>query len=81
MEFTVSIYVISIIGIILSIRYDEEFFIGRHGTLFIVFCPVINTILCLMELFCVLNTLADKIADLKLDKKFYELIRLGRKQI
>lgn len=79
MEFTVSIYVISIIGIILSIRYDEEFFIGRHGTLLIVFCPVINTILCLMELFCVLNTLADKIADLKLDKKFYELIKLGRK--
>ena len=79
MEFIVSIYVISIIGIILSIRYDEEFFTGRHGTLFIVFCPVFNTILCLMELFCVLNTLADKIADLKLDKKFYELIRLGRK--
>lgn len=67
------------IGVILSIRYDDKFFIEKQGTLVVVFFPVINTIICLLELCCVFGTLADKIADLKLSKKFYELIRLGRK--
>ena len=79
MEFIVSIYVISIIGVILSVRYDDAFFLERPGTLAIVFCPVINTTVCFLELCCVFGTLTDKIANLKLDKKFYELIRLGRK--
>ena len=79
MEFIVGIYVISMIGVILSIRYDNKFFIEKQGTLVVVFCPVINTIICLLELFCVLGVLADKIADLELDQKFYELIRLRRK--
>ena len=79
MEFIVGIYVISMMGVILSIRYDNKFFIEKQGTLVVVFCPVINTIICLLELFCVLGVLADKIDDLELDKKFYELIRLGRK--
>ena len=79
MEFIVGIYVISMIGVILSIRYDDTFFIKKQETLFVVFFPVINTIICLLELWCVFGTLANKIADLELDKKFYELIRLGRK--
>lgn len=79
MEFIVGIYVISMMGVILSIRYDNKFFIEKQGTLVVVFCPVINTIICLLELFCVLGVLADKIADLELDQKFYELIRLRRK--
>lgn len=79
MEFIVGIYIISMIGVILSIRYDDKFFIEKQGTLVVVFFPVINTIICLLELCCVFGTLADKIADLELSKKFYELIRLGRK--
>lgn len=79
MEFIVGIYIISIIGVILSVRYDNAFFLGRPGTLVIVFCPVINTTVCFLELCCVFGTLTDKVADLELDKKFYELIRLGRK--
>ena len=79
MEFIVGIYIISMMGVILSIRYDDKFFIEKQGTLVVVFFPVINTIICLLELCCVLGVLADKIADLELDKKFYELIRSGRK--
>lgn len=79
MELIVGIYIISMIGVILSIRYDNKFFIEKQGTLVVVFCPVINTIICLLELFCVLGVLADKIADLELNQKFYELIRLRRK--
>ena len=79
MEFIVGIYIISMMGVILSIRYDDKFFIEKQGTLVVVFFPVINTIICLLELCCVLDVLADKIADLELDKKFYELIKLGRK--
>lgn len=79
MEFIVGIYVISMMGVILSIRYDDEFFIEKPATLASVFFPIINTIICLLELCQVFGTLVDKIANLKLDKKFYELIRLGRK--
>ena len=79
MEFIVGIYVISMMGVILSIRYDDEFFIEKPATLAVVFFPVINTIICLLELCRVFGTLVDKIATLELDKKFYELIRLGRK--
>ena len=80
MEFIVGIYVISMIGVILSIRYDDNFFVEKPATLVTVFFPVINTVICLLELCCVFGTLADKIAALELDKKFYELIRLGRKE-
>ena len=79
MEFIVGIYVISMMGVILSIRYDDEFFIEKPATLAAVFFPVINTIICLLELCHAFGTLVDKIATLELDKKFYELIRLGRK--
>ena len=79
MEFIVGIYIISMIGVILSIRYDDKFFIKKQETLVVVFFPVINTIICLLELWCVFGTLENKITDLELDKKFYELIRLGRK--
>lgn len=78
MEFIVGIYVISIIGVILSIRYDDKFFIKKQETLFVIFFPVINTVICLLELWCIFGTLENKIANLELNKKFYKLIRLGR---
>ena len=69
------IYIASIIGAILSIRYDDDFFDKKPWTLFLVFCPVVNTGLIILELIILL----DIIINLNLDEKFYKLIRLGRK--
>lgn len=69
------IYIASIIGAIISIRYDDDFFDEKPLTLFLVFCPVINTGLIILELIILL----DIVINLNLDEKFYKLIRLGRK--
>lgn len=69
------IYIVSIIGAILSIRYDDDFFNEKPWTLFLVFCPVVNTGLSILELIIQLLLFI----HLNLDKKFYKLIRLGRK--
>lgn len=73
------IYIVSIIGAILSIRYDDEFFDDKPWTLFLVFCPVVNTGLIILELIVQLLFLLGIVIDLNLDEKFYKLIRLGRK--
>lgn len=69
------IYIASIIGAIISIRYDDDFFDEKPRTLFLVFCPVVNTGLIILELIILL----DIVINLNLDEKFYKLIRLGRK--
>ena len=73
------IYIASIIGAILSIRYDDYFFDKKPWTLFLVFCPGVNTLLSILELFFRLSLLFDIITQWDLDEKFYKLIRLGRK--
>ena len=73
------IYIASIIGAILSIRYDDEFFDDKPWTLFLVFCPVVNTGLIILELIVQLLFLLGIVIHLNLDEKFYKLIRLGRK--
>lgn len=73
------IYIVSIIGAILSIRYDDEFFDEKPWTLFLVFCPVVNTGLIILELIVQLLFLLGIVIHLNLDEKFYKLIRLGRK--
>lgn len=73
------IYIVSIIGAILSIRYDDEFFDDKPWTLFLVFCPVVNTGLIILELIVQLLFLLGIVIHLNLDEKFYKLIRLGRK--
>ena len=73
------IYIASIIGAILSIRYDDDSFDEKPWTLFLVFCPVVNTGLSILELISLLSLLLDIVIHLNLDKKFYKLIRLGRK--
>lgn len=78
------IYIISIIGVILSIRYnDSEFKRFENSTLIFVFCPLLNTAICLSEL---LNPLVIlllyvyyKITNISLNNKIYKLIRLGRR--
>lgn len=72
------IYIASIIGAIISIRYDD-FFDKKPWTLFLVFCPVVNTGLFILELIIQLTLLLDIVIHLNLDEKFYKLIRLGRK--
>ena len=73
------IYIASIIGAILSIRYDDDFFDKKPWTLFLVFCPGTNTLLSILELFFRLSLLFDIITQWDLDEKFYKLIMLGRK--
>lgn len=73
------IYIASIIGAIISIRYDDEFFDEKPWALFLVFCPVVNTGLIILELIVQLLFLLGKVIHLNLDEKFYKLIRLGRK--
>ena len=79
MEIILVIYIVSIIGTILSIRYDDIMFNKKPWTLFLVFCPGVNTLLSILELFFQLLSLFDIIKQLDLDEKFYKLIRLGRK--
>ena len=73
------IYIASIIGAIISIRYDDSAFDKKPWTLCLVFCPIVNTGLSIIELFLQLSLLFDMITQWELDEKFYKLIRLGRK--
>lgn len=73
------IYIASIIGAIISIRYDDDLLDKKPWTLFLVFCPVVNTGLFILELIIQLSLLLDIVIHLNLDEKFYKLIRLGRK--
>lgn len=70
------IYIASIIGAIISIRYDDSAFDKKPWTLCLVFYPIVNTGLSILELIINLSLL---IIHLNLDEKFYKLIRLGRK--
>ena len=79
MTILIIIYIASIIGAILSIRYNDDFFDEKPWILFLVFCPVVNTGLFILELIIQLSLLLDIVIHLNLDEKFYKLIRLGRK--
>ena len=63
------IYIVSIIGVILSIRYDQAIFDENSWTIFLVFCPVVNSIICFMEITDFLP-----ISLSYLNKKLYNLI-------
>ena len=63
------IYIISIIGAILSIRYDQAIFDENSWTIFLVFCPVVNSIICFME---ILDFLPISLSYF--NKKLYNLI-------
>lgn len=80
MTILIIIYIASIVGAILSIRYDDVIFGKKPWTIFLVFCPGANTCLSILELFFQLSLLFDIITQLDLDEKFYKLIRLGRKK-
>ena len=50
MTILIIIYIVSIIGAILSIRYDQAIFDEDSWTILLVFCPVVNSIICFMEI-------------------------------
>ena len=63
------IYIVSIIGAILSIRYDQAIFDEDSWTILLVFCPIVNSIICFMEITDFLP-----ISLSYLNKKLYNLI-------
>ena len=69
MTILIIIYIVSIIGAILSIRYDQAIFDEDSWTIFLVFCPVVNSIICFMEITDFLP-----ISLSYLNKKLYNLI-------
>lgn len=62
----VAIYIISIIGAILVIRYEQALFNRDSGTTFFIFCPLVNSSLCIMKILTIILPY--------LDKKLYNLI-------
>ena len=69
MTILIIIYIVSIIGAILSIRYDQAIFDEDSWTILLVFCPVVNSIICFMEIMDFLP-----ISLSYLNKKLYKLI-------
>lgn len=63
------IYILSIIGAILSIRYDQAIFDEDSWTVFLVFCPIVNSCVCFTEIMDFLP-----ISLSYLNKKLYNLI-------
>ena len=68
------IYIISIIGAILSIRYDQAIFDEDSWTIFLVFYPVVNSVICFIGIMDFLS-----ISLLYINKKLYNLITYKRK--
>lgn len=64
----VIIYIISIIGAILTIRYDS-YFNKDSWILFILFCPVVNSIISIVEMLTLISN-----SSKFLNEKLYNLI-------
>lgn len=69
--FILIIYLISVIGAALTVRYDS-YFNEDSLIVLIVFCPLVNSIVSIIELFAIINL------EL-LNKKLYKLITYKRK--
>lgn len=63
------IYIISLIGAVLSIRYDKAMFDEDSWTIFLVFCPIVNSGICFIEIMDFLP-----ISLSYFNKKLYNLI-------
>ena len=70
MTILIIIYIVSIIGVILSVRYDQAIAIDENSwTIFLVFCPIVNSSICFIEIIDFLP-----ISLSYLNKKLYNLI-------
>ena len=63
------IYIVSVIGAILSIRYDQAIFDEDSWIIFLVFCPIVNSCVCFTKIMDFLP-----ISLSYLNKKLYNLI-------
>ena len=68
MVILIIIYIISIIGAILTIRYDS-YFNKDSWILFILFCPVVNSIISIVEMLTLVSN-----SSKFLNEKLYNLI-------
>ena len=64
-----TIYIISLIGTVISIRYDRALFDEDSYTVFLVFCPLVNSGICFIEIIDLLP-----ISLSYLNEKLYNLI-------
>ena len=69
MTILIILYIVSIIGAVLSIRYDQAIFDEDSWTIFLVFCPIVNSGVCFTEIMDFLP-----ISLSYLNKKLYNLI-------
>lgn len=74
MEIILVIYIVSVIGAILAIRYDQAIFDEDSWTIFLVFCPIVNSGVCFIEIMDFLP-----ISLSYLNRKLYNLITYKRK--
>ena len=76
------IYLISIIGAILYIRYDSEYYEAypdeSDGVLLLVLCPALNSVVAVYELGKFLSYIDDRFLS-KLNKPLIKLIKYKRK--
>ena len=76
------IYIISIIGAILYIRYDSEYYEAypdeSDGVLLLVLCPALNSVVAVYELGKFLIYIDDRFLS-KLNKSLIKLIKYKRK--
>lgn len=78
MVILIIIYIISIIGAILSIRYDQAIFDEDSWTIFLVFCPALNSVVAVYELGKFLSYINDRFLS-KFNKPLIKLIKYKRK--
>lgn len=73
-----AIYIISVIGAILYIRYDSYYDEEYEGVLLLVLCPAINSIVAICRLYTFLACISDRYLP-KFNKYLIKLIKYKRK--
>ncbi len=73
-----AIYIISVIGAILYIRYDSYYDEEYDGVLFIILCPALNSIVAICRLYTFFACISDKYL-FKFNKCLIKLIKYKRK--
>lgn len=73
-----AIYIISVIGAILYIRYDPYYDEECDGALFIILCPALNSIVAICRLYMFLAYISNKYLS-KFNKYLIKLIKYKRK--
>lgn len=78
MVILIIIYIVSVIGAILSIRYDQAMFDEDSWTIFLVFCPVLNSMVSMYRVICFMDYINDQFIS-GFNKSLIKLIKYKRK--